>query len=29
VQAGAIDLSMTHSREIAAAIAVVSPCADG
>ncbi len=25
VQAGAIDLSMTHSREIAAAIAVVSP----
>ena len=29
VQAGAIDLSMTHSREIAAAIAVVSPRADG
>ena len=25
VQAGPIDLSMTHSREIAAAIAVVSP----
>jgi holo-[acyl-carrier protein] synthase len=25
VRAGAIDLSMTHSREIAAAIAVVSP----
>ena len=25
VQAGAIDLSMTHSRELAAAIAVVSP----
>ena len=25
VHAGAIDLSMTHSREIAAAIAVVSP----
>ena len=25
VQAGAIDLSMTHSREIAAAICVVSP----
>ncbi len=25
VQAGAIDLSMTHSREIAAAIAVVAP----
>jgi hypothetical protein len=29
VQAGPIDLSMTHSREIAAAIAVVSPRADG
>ena len=29
VRAGAIDLSMTHSREIAAAIAVVSPRADG
>jgi holo-[acyl-carrier protein] synthase len=29
VQAGAIDLSMTHSREIAAAIAVVSPRDDG
>ena len=26
---GEIDLSMTHSREIAAAIAVVSPRADG
>jgi hypothetical protein len=25
VRAGAIDLSMTHSREIAAAIAVVAP----
>jgi holo-[acyl-carrier protein] synthase len=25
VQAGAIDLSMTHSRELAAAIAVVAP----
>jgi holo-[acyl-carrier protein] synthase len=29
VQAGPIDLSMTHSREIAAAIAVVSPRVDG
>ena len=29
VQAGPIDLSMTHSREIAAAIAVVSPREDG
>ena len=29
VQAGAIDLSMTHSREIAAAIAVVEPRKDG
>ena len=29
VRAGAIDLSMTHSREIAAAIAVVSPRDDG
>jgi phosphopantetheinyl transferase (holo-ACP synthase) len=29
VRAGAIDLSMTHSREIAAAIAVVSPRGDG
>ena len=29
VQAGPIDLSMTHSREIAAAIAVVSPRTDG
>jgi hypothetical protein len=29
VRAGAIDLSMTHSREIAAAIAVVSPRIDG
>jgi holo-[acyl-carrier protein] synthase len=29
VRAGAIDLSMTHSREIAAAIAVVSPRLDG
>ena len=29
VRAGTIDLSMTHSREIAAAIAVVSPRADG
>jgi holo-[acyl-carrier protein] synthase len=29
VRAGAIDLSMTHSREIAAAIAVVSPRSDG
>ena len=29
VQAGPIDLSMTHSREIAAAIAVVSSRADG
>ena len=29
VRAGAIDLSMTHSREIAAAIAVVSPREDG
>jgi hypothetical protein len=29
VQAGPIDLSMTHSRELAAAIAVVSPRADG
>jgi holo-[acyl-carrier protein] synthase len=29
VRAGAIDLSMTHSREIAAAIAVVSPRVDG
>ena len=29
VHAGAIDLSMTHSREIAAAIAVVSPRGDG
>lgn len=28
VRAGAIDLSMTHSREIAAAIAVVSPLDD-
>ena len=28
VRAGAIDLSMTHSREIAAAIAVVSPRED-
>ena len=28
VRAGAIDLSMTHSREIAAAIAVVSPRVD-
>ena len=25
VRAGAIDLSMTHSRELAAAVAVVSP----
>lgn len=29
VRAGDIDLSMTHSREIAAAIAVVSPRVDG
>jgi holo-[acyl-carrier protein] synthase len=29
VRAGSIDLSMTHSREIAAAICVVSPRADG
>ena len=29
VRAGAIDLSMTHSREIAAAVAVVSPRGDG
>lgn len=29
VRAGAIDLSMTHSREIAAAICVVVPLADG
>jgi holo-[acyl-carrier protein] synthase len=29
VRAGAIDLSMTHSREMAAAIAVVSPREDG
>jgi holo-[acyl-carrier protein] synthase len=29
VRAGAIDLSMTHSREIAAAIAVVSARVDG
>ena len=29
VHAGAIDLSMTHSREMAAAIAVVSPREDG
>jgi len=28
VRAGAIDLSMTHSREIAAAICVVAPRAD-
>jgi holo-[acyl-carrier protein] synthase len=28
VRAGAIDLSMTHSREIAAAICVVAPHAD-
>ena len=28
VRAGAIDLSMTHSRELAAAIAVVSPRVD-
>ncbi len=28
-RAGAIDLSMTHSRELAAAIAVVSPREDG
>jgi holo-[acyl-carrier protein] synthase len=29
VRAGAIDLSMTHSREIAAAICVVVPLTDG
>ena len=29
MEAGPIDLSMTHSREIAAAIAVVSPRGDG
>jgi len=29
VRAGPIDLSMTHSREIAAAICVVSPRTDG
>ena len=29
VRVGAIDLSMTHSREIAAAICVVSPRVDG
>ena len=29
VRAGAIDLSMTHAREIAAAICVVSPSVDG
>ena len=28
VRAGAIDISMTHSREIAAAICVVAPLAD-
>jgi holo-[acyl-carrier protein] synthase len=29
VRAGAIDLSMTHAREVAAAICVVSPNVDG